>query len=537
MKIRTYYTVITSTLGVVIGVLAATLAFNRPSSKSGEVKYDGDYSEWRKLHLILEQVRTQYVDTIDMKAMTDAAIVAALAELDPHSTYLPPIELTEAETELAGNFDGIGITFNVPSDTAIVLNVIPGGPSEKVGLAPGDRILKVDDRVIAGNKTHQDSMVRMIKGPSGTKVNILVNRDGENISFDITRGKIPVNSVDASFMIDDKTGYIKLTKFSRTTYLEFCMAAYDLRAQGMEHLIFDIRGNGGGYLDQALLISNEFLSKDEGIVYTEGLNRKREDYSADGLGDLKNIKLSVLIDETSASSSEIVAGAIQDNDRGPIVGRRSFGKGLVQEPLYFTDGSGIRLTVARFYTPSGRCIQKPYEKNDEYMYDIIERYNHGEMVSVDSVKVDTSHVYYTAKGRKVYGGGGIIPDLFVPMDTTIATRFYVQCVNKATTMRFASVMFDKHKASLSKIDDFEKLHKYLKSIDVESQFLKYASDVDGLKPQGSEWEDSKEYMLPQINGLVGRFSKLGEEAFYRYYLPIDKTIQKAIENGGQCPEL
>ena len=518
-------------------MLAATLVYNRSTPKPEVVTYDGDYSEWHKLHLTLEQVGRHYVDTIDMKAMTDAAIVAALAELDPHSVYLPPVELTEAETELAGNFDGIGITFNVPSDTAIVLSVIPGGPSEKVGLAPGDRILKVDDRVIAGNKTHQDSMVRMIKGPSGSKVKILINRDGENITFDITRGKIPVNSVDASFMIDDNTAYIKLTKFSRTTYKEFIKSAKDLLSQGMEHMILDLRGNTGGYFDQALLISNEFLSAGDGIVYMEGLNRERDDYDADGRGSLQNVKLSVLVDETSASSSEIVAGAIQDNDRGTVVGRRSFGKGLVQEPIYFTDGSGIRLTVARFYTPSGRCIQKPYQKNEEYLYDIIDRYNHGEMVSVDSMKVDTSLVYHTVKGREVYGGGGIIPDIFVPMDTTLATRFYVQCANKATSMRFASMMFDKHKAELSKFEDFDALKQYLKSIDVESQFLKYASDMDGLKPKEGEWDATREYMLPQINGLVGRFSKLGEEAFHRFYLPIDRTIQKAIENGGQCPEL
>ena len=267
MKMRkSYYSVITSVLGVVIGVLATTVAYNRFAPKQTVVKYDGDYSNWRKLNLILEQVGRHYVDTIDMKAMTDAAVVAALA----------------------GNFDGIGITFNVPSDTAIVLSVIPGGPSEKVGLAPGDRILKVDDRVIAGNKTHQDSMVRMIKGPSGSTVKILINRDGENITFDITRGKIPVNSVDASFMIDDNTAYIKLTKFSRTTYKEFIKSAKDLLSQGMAHMILDLRGNTGGYFDQALLISNEFLSAGDGIVYMEGLNRERDDYDADGRGSLQN---------------------------------------------------------------------------------------------------------------------------------------------------------------------------------------------------------------------------------------------------------
>ncbi len=540
---NTLYSIITSILGVIIGVLATTLAFNKLSKKDGLViykdvlvTYDGDYSQWRKLNLILKQVQEKYVDTIDMKSMTDAAVVAALAELDPHSVYLPPMEMTEAETELAGNFDGIGITFNVPSDTAIVLSVIPGGPSEKAGLMPGDRIIKVDDAVIAGTRTPQDSMVAKIKGPSGSKVKLLISRDGHDIDFDITRGKIPVHSVDASFMIDDKTGYLKLTKFSRTTYSEFLMAALTLMDQGMEHLILDIRSNGGGYFDQAYLISNEFLSQGDGIVYMEGKNRGREDFNADGKGLLQNVKLTVLIDEVSASSSEIVAGAIQDNDRGVIVGRRSFGKGLVQEPIYFTDGSGIRLTVARFHTPSGRCIQKPYEKGDEYMYDLVDRYTHGEMVSLDSIKIDKNLLYYTAKGRKVYGGGGIIPDIFVPMDTTLATNFYIKCANKATTMRFASVMFDKYRSKLSQIDNFRSLEKYLNSIDVEGQFLQYASRVDGIKPGEGEWEASREYMLPQINALISRFSKLGEEAFNRFYLPIDNTIQTALKNGGKCPE-
>lgn len=535
---RSYYSVITAILGVVIGVMASMLAFNVKHQKQTViVEYDGDYSDWRKLNLILQQVDQNYVDTFDFQAVTDAAVVAALAELDPHSVYLPPVELTEADTELSGNFDGIGITFNVPGDTAIVLNVIPGGPSEKAGLAPGDRILKVDDKVIAGTNTPQDSMVSRIKGPSGTKVKLLIKRDSENITFDITRGKIPVHSIDAAFMINDTTGYLKLTSFTRTTYNEFMLSSAKLMSQGMTHLIFDVRGNSGGYFDQAMYICNEFLSYGNGIVYVEGKKYDREDYTADGYGFLQNIGLTVLIDESSASSSEIVAGAIQDNDRGLIVGRRSFGKGLVQEPIYFTDGSGIRLTVARFHTPSGRCIQKPYETNEDYLYDLIDRYTHGEMTSVDSVKVDTSMVYYTRMGRKVYGGGGIIPDIFVPMDTTIASDFYINCTNKATSMRFASVMFDRYKNDLSEIDDFVALEKYLDSINVESQFLEYASDVDGVNPAEGEWEQSRGYMLPQINALIGRFSKLGEEAFHRFYLPIDETIQDAVEAGGVRPGL
>ena len=518
-------TILIALLGIVLGVLITLL--------SGKIferrKFDGDYNRWRKLNLILQEVQKNYVDTIDMTAMTDAAVVAALAELDPHSVYLPPVELTESEGELAGNFDGIGITFNVPNDTAIVLNVIPGGPSEKAGLMPGDRVVRVDERVIAGKKTPQDSMVRLMKGPSGTKVKITVSRDGTLIPFDIIRDKIPVHCVDAAFMIDNTTGYIKLSKFSRNTYKEFTEAADKLREEGMTHLVFDLRDNTGGYLDQALLLSNEFLERGDCVVYMEGLHRPREDFKADGRGYLKDIQVSVLIDEGSASSSEIFAGAIQDNDRGVIVGRRSFGKGLVQEPINFTDGSGVRLTVARFYTPSGRCIQKPYGK--DYDYDIYERYAHGEMVSADSMKVDTTAVFYTVKkGRPVYGGGGIIPDVFVPIDTTLATNFFVKCNRKATTMRFASAMFDKYKSVLATIDDFGRLERYFEEIALDQQFLDYAARVDGIRPAPGEWEESRSYMMPQINALVGRYSKLDEEAFYRFYMPIDDTIKAALEN-------
>lgn len=511
-------------LGIVLGVLLAMVLMKALPDK----KFDGDYNRWRKLNLILQEVQKNYVDTIDMAAMTDAAVEAALAKLDPHSVYLPPVELTESETELAGNFEGIGIQFNVPNDTAIVLSVIPGGPSEKAGLSQGDRIVRVDERSIAGNKTPQDSMVTLMKGPSGSKVKITVNRNGTIIPFEITRDKIPVNCIDAAFMIDDSVGYIKLSKFTRTTIREFDKASDKLLGQGMKRLIFDLRDNTGGYFDQALMLSNQFLHRGDMIVYMEGKHRPRQDFDADGRGSLKDIELSVLINESSASSSEIFAGAIQDNDRGVIVGRRSFGKGLVQEPINFTDGSGVRLTVARFHTPSGRCIQKPYDK--DYEYDIYERYAHGEMVSADSMKVDTTSAYYTVKGRLVYGGGGIIPDVFVPIDTTKATSFYIKCNRKATAMRFASSMFDKYKGNLSQIDDFERLSKWLDSIDLEGQFLEYASSVDGIRPAEGEWEKTKEYMMPQLKALTGRFSKLDDEAFYRFYLPVDDVIQLALKS-------
>ena len=522
---RSENNIIVALLGIILGVRATMVTLKMLPDK----KFDGDYDRWRKLNLILQEVQKNYVDTIDMAAMTDAAVVAALSELDPHSVYLPPVELTESETELAGNFEGIGIQFNVPNDTAIVLSVIPGGPSEKAGLTQGDRIVLVNERTIAGNKTPQDSMVRMMKGPSGSKVKITVNRDGTLIPFEITRDKIPVNCVDAAFMVDETTGYIKLSKFTRTTYKEVSVAALELLAQGMTRLIFDLRDNTGGYFDQALLLSNMFLERGDMIVYMEGMNRRREDFDADGRGLLKNIGISVLIDEGSASSSEIFAGAIQDNDRGMIVGRRSFGKGLVQEPINFSDGSGVRLTVARFHTPSGRCIQKPYDKKN-YQYDIYERYANGEMTSADSMKVDTTAVFYTVKGRRVYGGGGIIPDLFVPIDTTKATKFYIDCNRKATAVRFASAMFDRYRGSLSQIEDFDKLSVWLDSIGLEKQFLRYAAETDGLVPSAGEWEKTRDYMMPQLKALTGRFSKLEEEAFYRFYLPVDDAIQFALNN-------
>ena len=515
--------IIIALLGVVLGVLF-TLTVLKVAGLNR--KFDGDYNRWRKLNLILQEVQKNYVDTIDMAKMTDAAVVAALAKLDPHSVYLPPVELEESDSELAGNFEGIGITFNVPNDTAIVLNVIPGGPSEKAGLMAGDRIIKVDERVIAGVKTPQDSMVRMMKGPAGTKVKISVSREKQMIPFEITRGKIPVHSVDAAFMVSDTVGYIKLTKFSRTTYKEFVEASSKLMDQGMTSLVFDLRDNTGGYFDQALQLSNEFLQKGDAIVYMEGLHRPRQQYDADGRGKLKDIKLTVLIDEGSASSSEIFAGAIQDNERGVIVGRRSFGKGLVQEPINFTDGSGIRLTVARFYTPSGRCIQKPYDEN--YNYDIFERYAHGEMTSADSMKVDSTALYYTVKGRRVYGGGGIIPDTFVAIDTTKASKFFINCNKKAVMMRFASNFFDRNKSTLSKIDDFVRLQKWMDEAEVEQQFLNYAAKVENLKPAAGEWASTKWYMMPQVKALVGRYSKLQDEAFYRFYLPIDNEFQTAL---------
>lgn len=512
-------------LGVAVGALAV-LAYDSYSQKKNLIWVQ--YGDWRKLNLILDQIDRNYVDTINVNDVTEAAITAALAELDPHSVYMPPVELTEAETDLAGNFDGIGIQFNVPNDTAIVLEVIPGGPSEKVGLQKGDRILKVGEKDIAGVRFPQDSMVRRMKGPAGTKVTVTVGRGNERIPFEITRGKIPMHCVDAAFMINDTTGYIKLSKFSRTTFTEVTEASAKLVGEGMTRLIFDLRDNTGGYLDQALLLSDMFLRKGDEIVYMQGLHRKKDNYKADGKGQLQDIGLTVLINESTASSSEIFAGAIQDNDRGVIIGRRSFGKGLVQEPIYFSDGSGVRLTVARFYTPSGRCIQKPY--SEDYQYDIYKRYADGEMYDADSIKVDSTAAYKTVAGRTVYGGGGIIPDIFVPVDTTSVTKFFIACNKKATQMRFASAMFDRYKGSLTEIGDYDELNRFLDRMNLPAAFREYASSKDGISCTQKEWDETSDYLLPQLRALVGRYSRLGENAFYKMYLNVDVTLKKAIES-------
>ncbi len=505
MKNRTAF--IAVLLGIAVGALAV-LTFD--SYKSRKAMYKTEYRDWRKLNLVLQQLDLNYVDSIDHKSVTDAAIVAVLAQLDPHSAYLPPVELEESEESLSGGFSGIGIQFNVPNDTAVVIEVVPGGPAEKIGMMPGDRILRVDDRQIAGVKFPQDSMVRRMKGPAGTKVKVQVKRSEELIDFDITRGKIPTWSVDAYFMADENTGYLRLSKFSRTTYKECLDAITELQKEGMKQLVFDLRDNSGGYFDQALLLSNLFLEKDSLIVYIEGLHRPREDFRADGRGPFKDLPLKVLINEGSASSSEIFAGAMQDNGRAQIVGRRSFGKGLVQEPLNFTDGSGLRITVARFHTPSGRCIQKPY--TPDYNYEVLKRYTNAEMVDVDSMKLSK---------------GGILPDVFVPLDTTKASAFFVKCNRKACAMRFASDYFDKHSTELGAIADYGQLLDYLDKAALDKAFLAYVKKHDGLVPDPGEWEESEDYMLTQIKALVGRYSKLSDKAFYHIYLDIDDTFKAA----------
>ncbi|MBR5724971.1 MAG: S41 family peptidase [Bacteroidales bacterium] len=495
-------------LGVVIGLLIALLV-REVGQRRHNLRVSGN--DWRKIELILQSIDENYVDSVDHEKVSEAVAQAALSALDPHSAYMPPQVLEESEADLAGNFDGIGIQFNVPNDTAVVIEVIPGGPSEKIGLQPGDRLLKVDTTNIAGVHFPQDSMVRRIKGVAGSKVLVTVKRGAEVIPFEITRGKIPTWSIDAAFMVSDTTGYLRLAKFSRTTESEFVNACLELLGHGMKELIVDLRDNTGGYLDQACKLSNLFLPRRAMIVYLEGRNRKREEYRADGRGPFQNLRVKLLVDEGSASSSEILAGALQDNGRARLYGRRTFGKGLVQEPFFFSDGSGMRVTVARYYTPSGRCIQKPY--SEDYDYEVLRRYDSGEMVCADSMRIEK---------------GGILPDVFVPVDTTRAGQFYLSCNRKATAMRFASAFFDAHKQELSRIDDYDRLLSYLDQAALERQFLAFAKSRDGLAPQPEEWATDRQYMMTQVQALVGRYSKLGDKAYYHLFLQIDPAFKAAM---------
>ena len=388
----------------------------------------------------------------------------------------------------------------------------------------------MDDRIIAGVNMPQDTMVRLMRGKKGTKVLISVEREGEKepVVFEIIRDKIPQKSVDVAFMLNDTTGYIKLSKFSRTSYIEYLKARIALREKGMKRLIFDLRDNSGGYLDQAIMLSNDFLEKGKLITYMEGLHSERNDIFADGNGFSQDLQLAVLINEYSASSSEIFTGAMQDNDRATVYGVRSFGKGLVQEPITFSDGSGVRLTIARYHTPTGRCIQKPYDGSDDYAYDILERFQNGEMMSADSIRVNDSLKYVTPGGKVVYGGGGIIPDVFVPLDTVGVTDFMVKCNRQSLQVKFANKMCDRYRARIREIKDMEALESFLATLDLKGEFLKYAAENDAV-PQEGEWERSGDYILTQIRAIIGRYTPMDDEAFYPIYLTIDKTVQRALE--------
>ena len=484
---------------------------------------------WNKLNSVLNIINKKYVDSIDRSALEEKTIARVLKELDPHSVYIPASQMTEANEELNGQFEGVGIMFNMLTDTVEVINTISGGPSQRAGVWAGDKIITVNDSIIAGRKIPQDSIMRLLRGRNGTQVNIGVRRTGERdlIPFTITRGSVPIRSVDAAYMVTPSVGFIKLVKFSRTTYKEVAEAAQMLQDEGMEQLILDLRGNGGGFLDKALEVLDEFFEKGTLLVYTEGRESPRRNFTSGGGGMLKQTPIAVLIDENSASASEIVAGAIQDNDRGWIIGRRSFGKALVQEPIDFSDGSGMRLTVARYYSPTGRCIQRPYDKGEaEYYQELWHRYQYGDPAQSDTPPAQAL-IYQTPKGKTVYGGGGIAPDIYVPVDTMGMNAFFQSVYRKNLIYRFASQFADSHRAALQRIETLPQLKRYLYYRNFAQPFAQYAAQ-SGIEASPQQLRECTLLLNAQIKALVGRGTKLGDVGFYVFINPIDKNVQTAI---------
>lgn len=506
--------------GIFIGMhYAPTIPGRRISMMSGQSN---------KLDLLLQLVGEHYVDTVHMDSLVEEAMPVILSELDPHSSYIPVSEAQEAAEDLRGSFSGIGVSFVMQKDTVNVMSVIRGGPAEKVGILPGDRIVKADTTLLVGMPDTE--VMKRLKGPKDSVVRLGIKRNGsaELVWFTVVRGDIPVVSVDAAYMIDDKTGYISIKNFGEKTYGEMIAALAEMAMRGMNNLIVDLRGNRGGYMHIAINMVNEFLEENQLIVYTEGRNSPRNEFRANGQGSFKWLPIVVLMDEASASSSEIFAGAIQDNDRGTIIGRRSFGKGLVQEPVEFGDGSVVRLTVARYYTPSGRCIQKPYKKGhgEEYEMDLIARYERGEYFSQDSIRLDGPE-YKTVKGRTVYGGGGIMPDIFIPEDTTGLTTYYKEAIMTGLLRQFAFEFTDRNRAQMDKYTSLADIQKYLQRQNLPEQFARFA-EKKKLRRRNLMLNRSRKLFERNLAASIIYNAKSMEE-YLQYLNQDDPVVLKALE--------
>ena len=506
-------------LGIVIGNYISTKKFT----------LDKD----RKINAVLNLIQSEYVDSIDVKDLVEQAIPAIIGNLDPHSYYIPASDIRAENEKLDGSMSGIGVSFFMMNDTANVDQVIPNGPAEKVGMLAGDRIISVNGESIVGGTLTAEGIRSKIRGEKGTKVRIGVKRNTskKTLTFTITRDDIPMNTIDVSYMLDDKTGYIKIAQFGKNTYDEFFAALSKLKKDGASRYIVDLRGNPGGYMEMAILMVNEFLEQGELIVYTKG-RKEREDIQvwSDDQGSFHDDQVAVLIDEYSASASEIMAGALQDNDRGLVVGRRSFGKGLVQKQIYLPDSSAIRLTIARYYTPSHRCIQKDYTLGDEddYSKELYDRYSHGELYSADSIKVDKSKIFRTANGRIVYGGGGIVPDIFVPNDTTGITTYYRAVANLGLLQQYVYTYVDINRDQLKNVKTVKQLMGMMPSDDALTyDFVCYARD-NGVPMRWYYINLSRSLIARQLRALVIR-DVLGSEEFYRYYNRTDNTVNAALK--------
>ena len=508
---------------VVVGIIIGS------RFQSGKPVADND----RKLNAILNLIAQDYVDTTNLKDLIEMSIPEILSNLDPHTTYFSAEDLQAATDELNGSFSGIGISFMLMNDTIDVIEVIPGDPSEKVGIMNGDRIVSINDSTVAGKKITNGDVMKRLRGAKGSKVKLGILRQNSNkvLTFTITRGDIPVNTVDTYYMIDKNTGYVKVNQFGRHTYDEFITAMSSLKDEGAKRYMIDLRNNGGGFMEMAVLMVNEFLPADQPIVYTKG-RYKRDDSEvwSDGNGSFQDAEVVVLIDEYSASASEIFAGALQDNDRGLIVGNRSFGKGLVQKEFILPDSSAIRLTTARYYTPSGRCIQKDYKKGGllDYEKEVYDRYLNGEMYSRDSMKVDKSQTFTTLHGRTVYGGGGIVPDIFVSRDTSGITNYYIEVMNAGLPQRYAFAYCNSNRASLNKMSDYNQFLRTAPSDDaLLKDFADYASR-NGVAPRWYYINLSRDMLVTVIKALIAR-NAFGNQAYYPIVNRNDKTVQAALK--------
>ena len=521
------FTPVIIAISVVAGILIGTFyAKHYGGNRLGIINGSSN-----KLNALLHVINEQYVDTVDMNELVENAMPQILAELDPHSTYIPAQKLEEVNSELEGSFSGVGIQFTIQEDTIHVNSVVSGGPAEKVGLMAGDRIVKVNDSLFVGKGLTNEKAMHTLKGPKGSQVKLGVKRitEKELLDFVVTRGDIPQNTIDAAYMLSEDFGYIQISKFGRTTHVELLNAIAQLSHQNCKGMIIDLRENTGGYMEAAIRMVNEFLPEGKLIVYTQGRKYPRMEEYANGTGSCQNIPLVVLIDQGSASASEIFAGAIQDNDRGTIVGLRSFGKGLVQQPIDFSDGSAIRLTIARYYTPSGRCIQRPYESGNDSKYEMdwLDRYEHGEFFSADSVRLDKNLRYSTSLGRPVYGGGGIMPDVFVPRDTTGVTSYLMEVSNKGLLIQFSFQYTDRNRAKLNEFSNEAELQAYLEKQNIVEQFVRFAAQK-GVKRRNLLISTSRKLLERNLYGNI-IYNMQGKEAFIRYINQDDATVLKALE--------
>jgi len=510
---------------VVVGILIGTFYANHFSGNRLSIINSGS----NKLNNLLHIVEDQYVDTVNVGDLVEKAMPQILSELDPHSVYISAKDVQMATDDLRGSFSGVGIEFTIRQDTLHVQKVISNGPAERAGLIAGDKIVRVDGDNFTGKKLTNEEAMHRLKGPKDTQVKLGVMRFGEKKirEFTVTRGDIPTKSVTAAYMLDKETGYIRIRNFGENTYPELLIALAKLAQQGIRNLTIDLRGNTGGYLQSAVQIANEFLPKNRLIVYTQGRKSPRQEYKSDGRGSYQHIPLVVLIDEGSASASEILAGAIQDNDRGTIIGRRSFGKGLVQQPIEFNDHSMIRLTIARYYSPSGRCIQKPYTSGDnkDYEEDLMARYEHGEFFSQDSIKHE-GPAYKTTLGRLMYGGGGITPDIFVAEDTTNVTSYYKQAAMSGLIIQFAFEYTDNNRKTLSQYEDEKELEQYLKRQNTVELFAAYG-DSHGLKRRNLMIQKSHKMLEKFINSRI-IYNIMSEEAWMMYLNQDDPAIKETL---------